>query len=358
MFEKRKSKMIKEYIKRHSWEFSNFDYNELEIFLNKIDDINSIIKKANKMDGMSEHYLMLTIINYKRFKFNEEQVGLILSHKIDLLKKFTLRNCPNLDHIYYALSPNENLYKLFVTEYMDGYDSSKFQQLKDYTKVLSKHYKEIHGLLDKLNSTVVLRKQLTYLTPDKMITLLNNDKFRKLDKENKKRVFNLLTKKDDNFKNAINLSDKAMFKEAIDLIILDASKKKNNTCDFIEKMAKTEDDCYSLENVKQYDSEVTDIFLNEFCSFQSDDMAKMYIQFLKDDFFKNSSIERQKTLLNLFKLEVINRSLTDQMEISIPDSKTLSENVAANGCVEFINPDTHMKIFVKSKTNEKNNQKN
>ena len=45
--------MIKEFIKRHSWEFSNLDYNELEIFLNKIDDINSIIKKANKMDGMS-----------------------------------------------------------------------------------------------------------------------------------------------------------------------------------------------------------------------------------------------------------------------------------------------------------------
>lgn len=193
-----KDKKIQEFIEKNEEAFYNHNYAELEEFLRKIDGIESIISKINKLSNQDANYALLTISKYQDFHLDEDAVGLILNHKLELIKQFKNDEYyPELDHIYYALQPNECLYKIFVQDYKENISATSRiyigsqktgSTLENYSYVLSKYYKEFHGMLEKSSSTVTLKKRLTALAPKYIRTLLSfQNNYSKL--EYKRKIF-------------------------------------------------------------------------------------------------------------------------------------------------------------------------
>lgn len=211
-----KNKKIKKFIEKYSEDFSNHNYAELADFLSGVEDIEIIISKINKLSKEDADYVLSTIIKYKEFNFDQDTVDLILSHKLDLIKKFgTHCECPNLDRIYYALEKNRNLYKSFVQDYKENHITDyedKFMltlaqngTLTSYSSVLTNYCNKVHNILNKCNSTVTIKKYLLALSPRNLEFLLAfNNEYTVSEPQYRKKVFNSLVKNDTSTLNAIN----------------------------------------------------------------------------------------------------------------------------------------------------------
>mgnify|MGYP003289934609 CR=1 FL=1 len=388
-----KIKKIREFVKKHADEFSEYGYGELVEFLSNIEDITGLISKINKLSKEDEEYVLSTIINYEEFEFSHNDVHLILNHKLDIIKKYEEGNRPNLDSIYYALQPNTNLYKALVGEYIKlGSDDSE-QILINYSSALSKYPKEFNGMLNKLYSTVSLKKQLLFFKPKHFeIFLAFGNEY--TTKQNKRRMLEYLFDNDsmkedieslnsDDFHYLLsfifskpndmkNLKKYDYIGSRLELLPeivkhIDQSKEYKLDREFInnlrivplsfldtlsDKECQTNSENYKFVEIidKYKDPEIVDIAIKRLESFQSKEHAKVFVEFITDDFFINNSVDRQKKLLMLFPDETVDLDIDEDLELIIPDVNAVKEVFLPDEKLEFINQKTNMKIIIKNKS--------
>lgn len=390
-----KEKKIKEFIEKYAAEFANHDYKELSYFLKKIDDIEKSISKINKLQKNDKYYVMCTLINYKKYNLDEKDIDLIINHKLGLIKKFgSSKNCPVLERIYSALTPNRYLYVKFVSEYINKDNPENDSILSTYSRPLTRYYKEFNDMLDTDCSSMYLKRQLLYLKPEHLEVLLEfNNGYST--KENKKRLFNYLIKNVDLkesiqslnigdfndllkfvFSKPIRIEDK--IEDSINIKIellptiisnMNSAKEYGITSDFVnnlkqvptsfleqlsDKESETSLEKYKfIEAINKYkEQEIIDMAIERLNTFQSKKNASMFVKFITDDFFVNSNTNRQKMLLNMFPEETIKMDINGNLDLVIPDSSSICGLSSSYETLEFVNPETKMKIYIKTKNQQ------
>ena len=174
-----KKKKISNFVDKYALEFVLHDYNELKELLSSVNKINSIISNIEKLSVEDKYYVLSTIIDYKDYNFDKNDISIVLKDKLSMLKNFkSSTECPNLDKIYYAFKSNESLYHLFVEEYSKYHITSKYvvkvlPGLEDYSDVVTKYCKEFHDLQTKNNSIITLRNDLLSLKPEQLDILFS-----------------------------------------------------------------------------------------------------------------------------------------------------------------------------------------
>ena len=394
-----KEKKVEKFIEKYAAEFANHDYDELEEFLLGVKNITRFISKINKLPEREVNYVLSTIMDYKDYDFDQEQVDLILWHKLDLIKKFKVHeNCPNLDRIYYGLVSYEWLYKLFVKEYIEYHNARNNEKrtLENYSSVLSKYNKEIRDVIGDTYSTVALREIITYLKPNHLQLFLvheNGDttkknkefvlrhitsskykklssKINSLDSYNFVELLNYIFAKEKNSNETLDETTIKSRLELIEKVLIENSDTKRYVVDkrmvdnilnlptsYLKELNQEESEIKEEKNdfiefIDKYnDPEVLNILINKMESFQSKKTAKMFVKFIKDDFFINSDANRQKVLLDLFPGDKVS-SIDESIEMVIPDYNSLKDSFDKTGNMEFINPQTKQKIIIKSKNSQ------
>lgn len=404
MFKKKNDKKIIEFIDRYSWELSGLSYKELKMFLDDVNGFQLLIPKIDKLNEKQKIYVLSTIIDYKKFGFNHKDVELILEHKLDLIKDFKgIKKFPNLDRVYYALQPNEILYRTVIADYRKGllleYDNELQNgdtNLRDYVEVLSKYYKEFHNIMDEQLSTISLKKQLLFFKPKHLRIFLEFDNIYST-QDNKKRLFNYLTTTGSSMVDDIEVLNSDDFHELLMFVFSKSSQDDEGLDDydidaklkllpeiisrmnyvseykldrefinnlntlpvsFLNKLSdkKTCDENYKfVEAINKYKNpEIIDIAIKRLESFQSEKSAKMFVEFITDDFFVDSNDNRQKELLDLFADESVRMDIDESLELVGPESSAINEVLLPGETLEFINPKTKMKIIIKNKNSQNN----
>lgn len=397
MFENIKENKIIKFIEKHSLEFEKTDTIRLKKKLLEANDFTKMISKIEKLDETKQKYILETIKDYDKYKLNSNQLLLIVSHKLDIIKIKNIKEYPQLDKIYYALKPNENLYKNLVIEYIDSKKKYMNSEIQEYLQVIEKCYLELHNFLDNKMSTLTLKKQLLFLKPKKLEQLLKYDLIKNLTIERKKQVFNSIVNSGIFLKINLENLNQEDFNRLLKFIFFDNKNKieENDSIeirlkllngimmhnkeieeinyvrlnhDFIrflesipnellEKMVRTKEIDKSYEFIKSlesFDCEITYKIINKIKTIQTPKSNDMFVKFIKDDFFINSNKERQLLLLGLFPNDIEKTSIDQNIELVIPDSEALKEQVNANETMEFINPTTKAKIYLKNKNSQKN----
>ncbi len=399
-----KNRKIHNFVKRYCCDeyFSKFNCAYLEDFLKEMESFTSLIPKINKLSNLSKHYVLSTIINYQNYGYDSRVVELILNHKLDLLKEFgSIYECPDLDHIYYALRKNENIYKLYVKEYIMRHEAkdktniqkhSKKVSLVDYTSLLTKYYLDIDNLLAEGKEVSTLKNQLFYFKPKHLRLFLDF----KADDKAKKQVFKYLTVNLASLKEAFSSFDAQEINEILDFIFArpyDVVDTKLYECSLNDKLiilSKAITKVYKDETTEKYElnsnlinnakklpfsfldrivnanesikekeyqfveslhyfkkEELVKHLLHRFESFQTEKSEEMFINFVLDEFVKNSDDNRKKILFKLFP-EQINKTLIDeQILVEIPEIDIFKESINSDESLEFINPKTNMKVKIR-----------
>lgn len=398
-----KDRKIEKFIDKYSDDFANIDHSELQEFLSRVYNINGLISRINKLPEREVHYLLSTISDYKYYNLNEYSIDLLLCHKLDMIKKFgTYEKCPELDKIYYGLSPDESLYKMFVMDYMryheKNQDSRERVSLEKYSLVLSRNYKKIKGLLGAKDSfhSFILVKKIMYLKPLYLEQFLLYDN-QNTTTENKEYILDYLIKHDE-LKDKINSLNYSDFNEFLTYIFangkyednvlttdiiknrLDLSSKiiiKNESLEkyeidknminsilklpsnYLKKLNESDNEIKEEENefvsfINNYnDPEILDILIERLETYKSKKNARIFLDFITDDFFMNSEVSRKKLLLELFPMEKVS-NIDENIDVVILDYNSLSDAIEEKESLEFVNQKTNQKIIVKRKNTENN----
>lgn len=147
-----KQNKISKFIEKYGWELSENNFDELEVFLNKINRFPSIIRKIEKLSNRKQEYVLTTINNYKKYGFTEEDLELVLNAKLNYIKNYGKENFNNIefDHIYYAFKPNREFFEYFISEYYKSKENSTNDiTLGSYYSVINKNYKEFNQVFKK-----------------------------------------------------------------------------------------------------------------------------------------------------------------------------------------------------------------